>query len=60
MNKQKKKKNKKNVELVEKLDENIEVLVVHFKKETFDTLVSDGFMIPTKEQLTALGIIAEG
>ena len=30
-----------------------------FKSQTFDVLISDGFMIPTKEQLASYGIFSE-
>jgi hypothetical protein len=33
---------------------------LYIRNETFETLLEDGYMIPTKEQLNAIGILAEG
>ena len=41
------------------LDEKLDVFVANFKSQTFDVLLSDGFMLPTKEQLASFGIVAE-
>ncbi len=30
------------------------------RTETFDTLLEDGYMIPNRDQLNALGLVAEG
>jgi len=37
----------------------IETMICQFRNETFAILVEDGFMIPTKEQLTTFGIVPE-
>lgn len=42
------------------ISELIEVFSLHFKNETFKVLLEDGFLMPTSEQLAAIGIIAEG
>jgi hypothetical protein len=57
----KKGKNKKNfVQVEQKFDEKFDVFIANFKSQAFNVLLSDGFLIPTKKQLTATGIIAEG
>lgn len=38
----------------------LEELTYHFKNETFEILLDDGYLIPTKDQLTAFGILPEG
>ena len=50
---------KNNNESSEDLDKDVQSLVVNFRHDTFDVLLLDGFMIPTNEQLNAMGIIAE-
>lgn len=37
----------------------LEELTYHFKNETFEILLDDGYLIPTKDQLTAFGILPE-
>lgn len=52
--------NKKNLnESSEDLDKNVESLVVNFRIDTFEVLLQDGFMVPTNDQLNAMGIMAE-
>lgn len=54
------KKKNQNLELTSaELDEKIENATENFKNETFEILLEDGYMIPTNEQLNALGIMTE-
>ncbi len=59
----KKGKNKKKardyVHTDEYINEKLQVFIKNFKSQTFDVLTSDGFMIPTKEQLASYGIFAD-
>lgn len=55
-----KSKNKSLKEKSQNLDEKVETVTNHFKSETFDTLVETGYLIPTKDQLNAIGIVPEG
>lgn len=56
----KKGKDNKSFELASaELDEKVENATANFKNETFEILLEDGYMIPTNEQLNALGIMTE-
>ena len=55
-NNNKKKKENFSVDLTAKLEE----LAYHYKNETFEILLDDGYMIPTRDQLSAFGIVPEG
>ena len=53
----KKGKDNKSFELASaELDEKVENATANFKNETFEILLEDGYMIPTNEQLNALGM----
>jgi hypothetical protein len=41
------------------LEENIETVTLNFRNETFETLLEDGYLIPSKEHLNAIGILPE-
>lgn len=41
------------------LDAKLEIVTCHFKNETFETLLENGFLIPSKHQLNSVGIVAE-
>ena len=50
---------KQTEELSEELLDKLETMTCQFRNETFEVLVEDGFLIPTKEQLTVFGIVPE-
>lgn len=41
------------------LEEKIESVAANFRNETFEILLQDGFIIPTNEQLNAMGVVGE-
>jgi len=55
----KKKKSEKKIDTTVVISELTEVFSLHFKNETFKVLLEDGYLVPTSEQLAAIGIIAE-
>lgn len=44
----------------ELINEDIDLAVSQFKNEVIDLLLKNGLMIPTKDQLSSIGIIPEG
>lgn len=42
------------------INEDIDLAISQFKNEVINLLLKNGLMIPTKEQLSSIGIIPEG
>jgi hypothetical protein len=42
------------------LNDKLITLTTHFKEDVFSIVLEDGMMMPTKQQLQAIGIISEG
>lgn len=55
----KKGKKNENKKELEEHEEKIETFLMHFKDQTFNVLINDGYLIPTSEQLKGIGLIAD-
>lgn len=53
-------KSKKTKNRTEPINEDIDLAISQFKNEVIDLLLKNGMMIPTKDQLSSIGIIPEG
>ena len=55
-----KSKTKESKHKTESINEDIDLAISQFKNEMIDILIDDGFLVPTKEQLNAIGVVPEG
>ncbi|CAF0709448.1 unnamed protein product [Brachionus calyciflorus] len=54
-----KSKTKESKHKTESINEDIDLAISQFKNEMIDILIDDGFLVPTKEQLNAIGVVPE-